>query len=176
MMRSWVVVGLLVGLLLWPLAHAGEQEETEVTWSVTGCSLDLEAPGSVDLGEGVPGDTLESNANQGEVEIDSNCSYTINARLASLSVPGGHPNPDGVRERFEWRTAQVSPDSKIENLQETYTNFPDFTTQMGVCRSAEGASPPFVNHKCRMQYRYTIAFEDVVGDYQALIEITASAP
>jgi len=171
---KWSGTIALIGFLLF--LASGSAEETEVSWDVVGCSIQLEAPGAVDLGEGVPGDTLESNPNQGEVEIDTNCSYTVSARLASLNVPTGHPDPDGVRERFEWRTAQVSPDPEIENLQETYTSFPDFTTEMGVCRSAAAASPPFTHHKCRLQYRYTISFEDVVGTYTALIEITASTP
>jgi len=168
-------VGLFMGLLLWPLAHA---DQTKVNWSVDGCEVKLEVPGTIDLGEAAPGEVLTSQAKDGEIEIESNCAYTVSISLDGFEKDGSTVTgelQDTLLSKYSFRVESVNPASKVQNLQPDFTNFGSIGEIKGVCASSADATPPFKNHKCKLQFRVET---DLLpqGDYTASHTITASTP
>lgn len=170
-----LTVGLLGGLLLWPLAHA---EETEVNWSIAGCEVELDVPSSIDLGEAAPGEVLTSQAKDGEVEIESNCAYTVTISLDSFEKDGSSVTGElqaTLLANYSFRVESVNPSSKVDNLQPDFTTFASVGEVKEVCASSADATPPFKKHKCKLQFQVDT---DLLpeGEYTASHTVTASTP
>jgi hypothetical protein len=178
--RVWLLVGLAVALLLWPIAQAdeGDSEGFEVVWTVEGCVMELQAPSSIDLGTATAGETLSSDPSEGELRINSNCAYTVALQLDGFDKDGNPASGDLLTlllNQYEFQTASVSPNSKIDNLQPSYTTFGSVGESRGVCRSKDGATLPFVSHKCRLQFRVDTSLLPA-GSYVANHTVTLSTP
>jgi hypothetical protein len=177
--RTFLIFGLMFGLVVWPIVQAEDSSEpVEVLWMIEGCSLELAAPSSLDLGTATPGELLTSGANDGKVEIDSTCAYTVTIRLDGFEKDGSAASGDlltTLLTQYEFRTESVQPASKIDNLQPSFTAFGSVGDVQAVCKSKDSASPPFRNHKCKLQFQVDTTLLPQ-GEYKANHTVTASTP
>lgn len=171
--------GLLLGLFAWPIAQAEDSSEhVEVLWTIEGCSLELVAPSSIDLGTATPGELLTSDANDGKVEIDSTCAYTVTIRLDGFEKDGSAVSGsllDTLLSQYEFRTESVQPLSGIDNLRPSFAAFGSVGDVQAVCKSKDSASPPFRGHKCKLQFQVDTTLLPE-GEYRANHTVTASTP
>jgi hypothetical protein len=181
MKRIGITIGLLAGalLLLWPLAQAEQDSgETVVTWTIEGCTIELEAPEEIELGTATPGAILTSDPKEGEAEIESTCAYTVTINLVGFTKDGDAVSGDLLNTllaQYSFRTESVSPASQVDNLQPDYTTFGSIGDVKNVCGSKTTAKPPFKNHKCDLQFRVdTTSLPE--GEYSAYHIVTASTP
>lgn len=149
-------------------------QQVIVEWNVLGCFSDLEVePSDVDLGSGVPGNILNGFTT---AKVKSNCPWQMNQKLLGFIIPNGHPNLDGVRQRFFTNTIKVTPQHFIDNLQPSLVNFSSINSSIGVCQAKQALSSENQPAKCEIGYQYNINAEDVPGQYQAKILVTLSTP
>lgn len=183
-LTKWIGMAALtlgsLGLLVGPLYADDDKDEKEtvVTWTVEGCVIELDAPESIELGTAAPGEVLTSQANDGEVEIDSTCDYLVTIRLDGFTKDGQSASGDLLNTllaQYGFWVDSVAPASKVENLQDSYTTFSSVGEVKGVCQSKDDAEAPYKNNKCLLQFQVNTEFLPE-GEYAAYHTVTASTP
>lgn len=167
---TFAVALLLVGVVFLGAWAADESGQTEVSWNVGNCWINLTVHGSVDLGTITAPDQVLEDTDGNDVQVRSNCANGVELQVKATgsTTPAGFEGD--LLADFQWKVADVPSNPHVTNAQDTYTSFSAFDTLMTVAVSSKPATLTF-----GMAYKYTSDEQDIPGDYSITLEYTATS-